>query len=216
MSASNSGRVVVVGASGSGKSAYVKRYVGGQGRVLALDPMDEYSAQGFKRCTSVEQVRAAMRVSFKRFKIAYVPKSADEMGALNRLSHLALVAQQPWRGKKGPELVLVVEEMNTCFPLHKASKVPAFAEVCSRGRHSHIHVVGVTQRLAEIDTRFRGNLTEAVVFRQTAPVDVRAVVDATGTPANRVSALKKLEYLQTKEGQITPGVLTFPKKKRGK
>lgn len=211
MSASNAGRVAVVGASGSGKSSYVKRLIKKAPRVVIFDPMDEYGAEGAKRCTSIAQVQAAMRDSFNKFRLAYVPPSGNEAQALNRLSHLCLKAQEPFKGqKKGNQLTMVIEEMNTCFPVHGGeAKAPAFAEICSRGRHSYIHVLGVSQRFAEVSTRFRGNLTECVVFRQQGPNDTTAAINATGASKGQVTALRNLQYLQSIQGEITNGEIKF-------
>lgn len=213
MSASNAGRVAVVGASGSGKSSYVKRLLKKERRVVIFDPMDEYSAEGAKRCTSIAQLQAEMRKSFNKFRLAYVPPSGNEAQALNRLSHLCLKAQEPFKGQKtGSQLTMVIEEMNTCFPVHGGdAKAKAFAEICSRGRHSFIHVIGVTQRFAEVSTRFRGNLTECVVFRQQGPNDTTAAMNATGASKGQVMGLKNLHYLHAQQGEITEGEIIFKK-----
>lgn len=210
MSASNAGRVAVIGASGSGKSSWVKRYIHRQKRTVIFDPMDEYGKEGAVRCTSIEQVQIAMRQSFRKFRICYVPPSGREAQALNRLAHLCLKAQEPYRGKRaGSVCNLVVEEMNTSFPLHGAeNKAPAFAEICSRGRHSFIHVIGVSQRFAEVSMRFRGNLTECVAFRCNAS-DVKAASDATNGSIADIRALKNLQYIHSIQGEATRGEIKF-------
>lgn len=212
MSASNAGRVAVVGASGSGKSTYAKRLMQKEQRVVILDVMDEYKEIGAKPCYSIAELQAVMRANFNKFRLAYVPPSGSEETALNRLSHLCLKAQEPYKGKRsGKQLTVIVEEMNTCFGLKRETKVPAFAEICARGRHSFIHVVGVSQRFAEISTRFRGNLTECVVFCQQGKADVEAAIGAIGLKANKdqILALDQLEYLHSVRGKITPGKLKF-------
>lgn len=209
MSASNAGRVAVVGASGSGKSSYVKKLLKASPRVVILDVMDEYKAEGFKPCTSIAQLQDEMRKSFNKFRLAYVPPSGNEAQALNRLSHLCLAAQKPFKGeRKGSQLTMVIEEMNTCFPVHGGeAKAPAFAEVCSRGRHSYIHVIGVSQGLAEISTRFRRNLTECVILRQQGGNDIAAAANATGATKAQITALRNLQYLVSKQGEISHGKL---------
>lgn len=211
MSASNAGRVAVVGASGSGKSSYVKRLLRKERRVVIFDPMGEYGKEGAKVCTTIAQLQEEMRKSFGKFLLAYVPPAGREAQALNRLSHLCLKAQEPYRGAtKGPQLTVVIEEMNTCFPVHGGeAKAPAFAEICSRGRHSFIHAIGVTQRFAEVSTRFRGNLTECVVFRQQGPNDTTAAMNATGAAKGQVTALRNLQYLHARQGEITNGEISF-------
>ena len=212
MSASNAGRVGVFGASGSGKSSYVKRLIKSAPRVVILDPMDEYAAEGAIRCTTIAQVQQVMAQGFNKFRIAFAPPSGNEAVALNRLSHLCLAAQAPFKGKlRGSELVLVVEEMNTSFNVYAGEnkKLRAFAEICSRGRHSFIHVIGVSQRLAEVSTRFRGNMTECVAFRQQGRNDIAAAMDATGATKAQITGLKNLSYLRSIAGEITEGEIKF-------
>lgn len=211
MSASNAGRVGVFGASGSGKSSYVKRLINSAPRVVILDPMDEYAAVGATRCTTIAQVQQVMAKGFNKFRIAFVPPSGSEATALNKLSHLCLAAQKPFKGqRKGASLVMIVEEMNTCFNVHGGdTKVKAFAEVCSRGRHSFIHVIGVSQRLAEVSTRFRGNMTECVAFRQQGRNDIAAAMDATGATKAQITGLKNLSYLRSIAGEIEEGEIKF-------
>lgn len=212
MSASNAGRLAVVGASGSGKSSYVKRHIRSDRRVVILDVMDEYTKEGAARFTDINELQSAMRSSYSMFRLALVPKAGHEAHALNQLSHLCLRAQQPFKGKQnGPKLTMVVEEMNTCFPLRGAEKkAPAFAEICSRGRHSFIDVLGVSQRFAEVSMRFRGNLTECVAFRCVAS-DVKAAVDATCASASDIRGLHNLSYIRSKAGEIERGKISFKK-----
>lgn len=214
---SDAGRVGVWGRSGSGKSSYVKQRLRGARRVIVFDPMAEYGAQGFKTVRTIAAVRDAMRANWTGFRIAYVPPASVEARALSALSELVLLSQSAFKGSgKGQRITLVVEEMNTAFPLSGgAEKAKAFAEICSRGRHSGIEVIGVSQRIAEVATRFRGNCTETVVFVQKGPRDTQAAALELGIKADQVAALKPLHYLKERDGIITPGVVTFGRSKKG-
>jgi DNA helicase HerA-like ATPase len=209
MSASNAGRVAIAGASGSGKSSYVKQLLPKHKRVIIFDPNDEYSRIGAQRCTTIKQVRDAMVKSFGRFFIAYVPPAGKEPRALNSISHLCLFAQRAFKGRrKAPELVMIVEEMNLSFKLHSAEKdAPAFAEICSRGRHSFIHVIGVTQRFAEVAMRFRGNATESVIFRVAAQ-DLKIAANVANAPVSEMPT-QNLHYIHTTDGKRRKGVIKF-------
>jgi hypothetical protein len=212
VSASNAGRIGVWGASGSGKSAFTKRLIAGRKRVVILDPMAEYAkGQRVIACQSADAVRRAMIANWSGFRLALVPEPGNESAYLNQLCHLILAAQKPYLdGASKSGMTLVVEEMNTCFPLHGSDKkCPKFAAMCSRGRHSGVEVIGISQRMAEVATRFRGNCTETVLLRQQGPNDLRAASDTTGIGADRIRALKNLEYLHYKAGNVTGGKLTF-------
>ena len=149
---------------------------------------------------------------WRAFRVAYVPPSGKEAAALSALCRLLMAAQQPFKdGKRGAQmLTLVAEEMNLSFPVSGGvEKCPGFAEICSRGRHYGIEVIGVSQRIAEVHTRFRNNCTETVVLKQKGPRDVDAAAAELGVPKTMVTALKPLEYLHEKGGQVDRGQITF-------
>ena len=212
MSASNAGRIGVWGASGSGKSTYVKRKIASIKRLVIFDPLDEYSTlAGVKRVTSVDQVRQAMLADWTGFRVAYVPPSGKEPRALSQLCKLLMQAQEGFKAAgKGAGITLVIEEMNLSFPVKGGeAQSRGFAEVCSRGRHYGIEVYGLSQRIAEVSTRFRGNCTETIALRQQGPRDVQAASDALGVDRGRVQALKNLDYLHAQNGEITAGKIRF-------
>lgn len=204
---SNAGRIGVWGASGSGKSSWVKQQIAQRGRVVVFDPQAEYPG---KRIASLEAVRQEMRANWSRFRISYTPPPGKEPQALSALCRLLMAAQRPFKETgRGAPLFLVVEEMNLSFPVAGgAARCPGFAEVCSRGRHFGIEVYGVSQRIAEVDTRFRGNCTETVVFRQKGQRDTGAAALELGCkPADLPR--DNLAYLHERAGRIEAGVVTF-------
>ncbi len=208
---SNAGRIGVWGASGSGKSSYVKKAIKGRKRMVVFDPLGEYSALCNVTAQTVEQVRVAMRKNWAGFSVAYVPPAGQEPRALSALCKLMMAAQMPFKESgKGQGMTLVVEEMNLSFPVHGgAQKSPGFAEVCSRGRHYGIEVYGLSQRIAEVSTRFRGNCTETVVLRQQGPRDLAAAADAIGGDKAAVAALANLDYIHERQGTRKKGRIKF-------
>lgn len=211
MSKSNAQRIGVFGASGSGKSSFVKQLIAKLGRVVVFDPLDEYSSLGFQRVRSAEAARRHMVENWANFRIALVPASGSEPRILSQLSALLLRAQEPYRTRGvGSGITLVVEEMNLSFPVHGgATKAPSFAEICSRGRHYGIEVYGLSQRIAEVSTRFRGNCTQTVILRQQGPRDTQAAIDAIGVDKAKVQNLKNLQYLHERNGEIKAGSIKF-------
>lgn len=207
--ASSARRIGVWGASGSGKSSYVKRATKGRRRVVVFDPLDEYGPLCRVRVETVDAVRAAMRADWSGFRIAYVPPAGQEPRALSQLCRLLIAAQAPFKMTgKGAGLTLIVEELNLSFPVSGGeAKCTGFAEICSRGRHYGIEVYGLSQRIAEVATRFRGNCTETVVLRQQGPRDLKAATDAIGGHKDAIAALRDLDYLHERGGTVTPGRL---------
>lgn len=217
---SNAGRIGVWGRSGSGKSSYVKRLIRQRPRLVIFDPLDEYGSEmrirsiEHRKANSLDQVRLAMVADWQAFRVAYVPPSGKEPAALSALSKLLMAAQKPFKdGKRGARpLTLVVEEMNLSFPVSGgAQKCPGFADICSRGRHFGIEVIGVSQRIAEVATRFRNNCTETVVLAQKGPRDIEAAAAELGGDKRLVTGLQNLEYIHEKAGQLERGKITFGK-----
>ncbi|PIE10514.1 MAG: hypothetical protein CSA72_08385 [Rhodobacterales bacterium] len=229
---SNAARIGVWGASGSGKSSYVKKEIRRTRRLVVFDPLDEYAplmrapanvngpptanvnAPPIPASTNdLDAVRLAMRNDWAGFRVAYVPQSGKEPLALSALCRLLMRAQQPFKdGKSNLGLTLVVEEMNLPFPVHGgAQKCPGFAEICSRGRHYGITVYGLSQRIAEVSTRFRGNCTETVVLRQQGPRDIAAAMDATGASKAQITGLKNLHYIHAANGNLRGGKINHRK-----
>lgn len=204
---SNAGRIGVWGASGSGKSYLVKSMIKGRSRVVVFDPLAEYGPLCTATAKTVDQVRQAMMADWHKFRIAFEPKPGIEPRELSRLCRLIIGAQEPYRAQgRGQGVTLVVEELNLSFPVGGGdAKCPGFAEVCSRGRHSGIEVFGLSQRIAEVGTRFRGNCSETYVLRQQGPRDLQAAADLTGLPVADIRKVQNREFIHEKAGQIARG-----------
>ncbi|PRZ47999.1 zonular occludens toxin domain-containing protein [Tritonibacter scottomollicae] len=219
---SNAGRVGVWGRSGSGKSSYVKRMLKGRSRLVVFDPLAEYGEAlriptvEHRASNSLDEVRQAMVANWQGFRVAYVPPAGREAAALSALCKLLMAAQKPFKdGKRGAKMMtLVVEEMNLSFPVAGgAQKCPGFADVCSRGRHFGIEIIGVSQRIAEVATRFRNNCTETVVLAQKGPRDIDAAAQELGADRAAVTGLANLDYIHERHGVLKRGKITFPKRK---
>ncbi|KEP71760.1 hypothetical protein DL1_00370 [Thioclava dalianensis] len=208
---SNAGRIGVWGRSGSGKSSYVKNKLRGVRRVVIFDPLAEYGGEGFRviehRAHGLDGVRVQMAANWRGFRLAYVPPSGREAAALSGLSRLLMAAQEPFRATgRGAQITLAVEELNMSFTVNGgANHAPGFAEICSRGRHYGIEVIGISQRIAEVATRFRGNCTETVVFPQKGKRDLDAAAAELGVDVAQVRGLQNLHYLHEQGGTVTAG-----------
>jgi hypothetical protein len=203
-------RVGVYGRSGSGKSYHVKRsLLAGRGRVVVFDPMDEYAAERFRRADTLAAVLAELRRGWGTgFRIAYVPPAGREPEYLHRLSVLLAQAQAPYlAGRDGRKLTLVVEELNLSFPVGGLPReLSGFGELCSRGRHYGIELVGVSQRVAEVGTRFRGNTDRAYIFGQADHTSRRTILQMIGPGwGDRLASLGLGEHLVFEGGAVREG-----------
>lgn len=211
--AKNAGRIGVWGSSGSGKTTYLLDRLHGRGRVVVMDVTGDIVAEGFKRCTTVDEVRKAMLADWRKFRLAYCPQPGQEARCLNQLAGMLATAQKGYEaGQHDMMLTLAVDEMADAFPAAGGpTKAPNFATLCSQGRHKGIELFGCSQRIAEVNSRFRGNCTEAVVFTNIEPNDVARSAATLGLKPADVESLKPLQFLhrvrarEVSSGHVTPG-----------
>lgn len=198
------GRIGVFGRSGCGKTTLVRELLRGRDRVVIFDPLDEYTGH---RCRTVREVLAALRQRWgeRRWVVRYVPPAGAEPRALHLLSLVLARAQAPYRaGQDRRVLTLAVDELNLSYPVHALpADCQGIAELCSRGRHYGIELIGVSQRVAEVNARFRGNLTEGWYGAQPDHTSRRAVLDAIGPEHRQVlAALPPYRWIQVRDGRV--------------
>ena len=206
----NAERIGVYGRSGSGKSTYVKELLKNNNRVIVFDPLDEYcELKGFIKAKTITDVKQMMRNRWAiGFKIAYLPTSGYEAECMHNLCKLLLQAQSLYKtGKDKRIITLVIEEMNLSFPDTKLpQKFNGFPEVCSRGRHYGIAVIGVSQRMAEVNTRFRGNCVRTILFPLQDHTDITTAVKIISpTNKSKLQNLKNHHYMVYENGQVSFG-----------
>ena len=186
-------RMAIFGKSGSGKSHHAKKLVADLDRVVAFDPEEEYGElPGFMEVTSLKVLRDTLEDCWDgSFKLAYVPKDLQEEVELHRVSLLIERLGEAFRiGKHDKKSTLVVDELNLSFPLNPKPACQGFARLCSKGRKRGINLIGITQRPAEVATRFRGNLDRIDCFRLSLPNDWAVVRETMGPDAELM--VKKL------------------------
>jgi hypothetical protein len=170
------GRVLIIGRSGSGKSFFARSILAGVPRLVVVDPTGEFAAQpDFMECRSVEAVRRAIVATPGRWRLAWTPRGGKEAETLNKLSTLFIEIGDKYKvGDHNLRCWLAVEEMNTSFKLSNGeSRVPMFAELCSRGRARGVGLFGITQGAVEVSTRYRRNCSWVVAFSSSSDVDAK-------------------------------------------
>lgn len=200
---------LIAGGRGSGKTTLARRLVSARPRLVVMDPLDDYGGMGFALARTVRGVaRGLAKYWAGGFRIRYVPPPEHEPEALHALSVLLRKAQQPYKdGRESRPVTLVVEEMNLSFPNRTLpARLSGFPELCSRGRHYGIEVFGVTQRLAEVHTRFRGNAAVHYYLRPDDHADLTAACAKIG-PQHRqtLMAMENHRFLRFEQGRVTMG-----------
>jgi ABC-type dipeptide/oligopeptide/nickel transport system ATPase component len=205
----NASRLGVYGRSGCGKSTRAKMMLKKVRRLVVFDPLDEYAEHGMTRVNSLKQFLTAIRRRWRGgFKVAYVPPAGQEKQALHGLSVVLRQIQEPYKlGADIRQITLLVEELNMSYPVHNLpDSMQGFSELCSRGRHYGINIIGVSQRVAEINTRFRGNTEGAYYFAQSDHSDITTIKKMIGpVHGATLAGLKDHEYLYVSGGKVQKG-----------
>ena len=199
-------RTFITGQAGSGKSFFAKKLIENQNRVIVFDPEEEYALKGFHMTDDLKEVKNVLQDCWdSNFKITYIPPVGKEQQALHGLSLLVEALQKPYLdGKSDKKTILVVDELNLSFPLNWKVEYDGFARIASRGRKRGINVVGISQRPAEIATRFRANLDRLICFGHCLPNDWQAITDVIGKEGvERAKNLPQFSAIDWQNGSIS-------------
>ncbi len=189
--------VAVMGASGSGKSTFIKQQIrkGRPDRLIVFDPMGEYGEFG----TSVNTLQSvAETVKGKKFSLAFRPDAGKAMQQFDLLCKLAYTAGDCW---------LVVDEL--AIVTKPGWAPPGWADCSMRGRHKGMTVIGASQRPASIDKHFFGNASLVRTGRLNFSADIRTLANVLHVEGADIGQLKPLEFIQRdmQTGQIQRGLV---------
>jgi hypothetical protein len=166
----------VIGASGTGKSSYIKgELLKGYSRLLIWSPLEK-TDQYAKFCHGVTvdkitELVAAVKAGRKA--IVYVPKGTDKQVK----DQFGLFCRIVWELEGAT--VLVEELSRVTMP---SWSPPAWKNLSTAGRHQGLTIIGVSQRPAQIDKDFLGNCTEIRCYRVNYDSDCKAMADALKLP----------------------------------
>lgn len=193
MSANEAKSWAVLGASGSGKSAFVK-YTALRKRprrLLVWDFKREYAEFG----TVTESIVDACDLTAgKTFAVVFQPAMDSKRRAVqfDQFCRLAYALGN---------LTLVVEEL--AFVTQPSWAPDAWKMMTCTGRHQGIHIIGTSQRPAQIDKDFLGNATMIQCGRLQDKNDVRVLANLLFLQPAEIVTLGNLEYWQRDAGTGT-------------
>lgn len=178
-----------VGGSGFGKSLSVNAYLRRQnpGRLMVWDPQDECAEIAKKADSLTELVRLSNAV---RYRLRYVPPSwATKKELAERFATFCSIAYARDGGT-----VYVEELSGVTTPSHAP---PAWRQLCVRGRHKGLTVIGCAQRPAQVDKDFFGNCTVIRCFGGLRePADAEKMARVLRIASRDIDSLRPREYFE--------------------
>lgn len=201
----DAGRIGIWGCSGSGKTTRQKELIETRRRVIALDPKTTTFTRGFRSCRSTADLFRAIKAGWHTGYKIQVPTGLEAkvcQAYLEQIVRGLFIVQDPYirgqRGMVGKEITLVIDEADLFFP-NKGAPEAVQAQIDNltrRGREWGIEVIAASQRLAQVNTTFRGNCTEHYFFAQQDHTDIDAVLSNIGRQHRAaLASLRVHEYL---------------------
>jgi hypothetical protein len=193
--------VAVLGASGSGKSAYVKKEIRRTlpSRLMIFDPLREYSEFG-QVVTSLVELRAKSKASV--FGLVFQPKTGSDIvkAQFDSFCEIAHAAER---------VTVVCEELSL---VTTPSRSPEhWRAITLMGRHKGMKVYGLSQRPASIDKDFFSNATKVRCGRLNYAADIKTMANVMNVQPGQIQNLLPLEFIEreTATGKVSTGKLTF-------
>lgn len=165
----------VIGASGTGKSSYIKGdLLRSYDRLLIWSPLEETDQYG--RFCGGTVVRDKITKLIEAVKspakaMVYVPRGSDAE-VKKQFDQFCRIA---WTMEGAT--VLVEELSRVTMP---SWSPPAWRNLSTAGRHKGLTLIGVAQRPANIDKDFLGNCTEVRCYRVNYDNDAKVMADSLG------------------------------------
>ena len=194
MGSANTAEIVaVIGASGSGKSTWLKtaflKPAARRRRLLVWDFKREYLSAGIVTAahSSIADLVEGIKAGGGRFALAFLPDFDPKRRArqFDRFCRAAYALG---------DLVMVVEELS--FVTTASYAPPAWSMVTCTGRHEGLTVVGTSQRPAQVDKNFFGNCTLIHSHRVQDANDVRVMSSALDVPASELRGLAQFSFVE--------------------
>lgn len=202
MSANSACVVPVLGATGSGKSAFLRRYLAQKKvtRSMVWNPMQKKTRYDGDEVTSLADL--VERTRSKRFRVVFVPVWDFEVmrEQFDVFCEVALEREN---------LVFVAEELKH---VTRPQWAPAhWRRVTGDGRQYGLRVFGATQRPAQVDGDFLGNATIIRTGRLVKADDIDVVTKYMRVERSQIEALAPLDWLEKdmETGRLAAGRLTF-------
>jgi len=196
--------IAAVGGRGTGKSAWVRQLLEKEKppRLVVWDLVGEHDWAGPAAITPEQWGAAIKSMAARRFVVRIQPPGDDE-----RRATLFDAVCRACRNAR--DMTLYAEEL--AFVTRPSSAPPGWRELCLLGRHAGVSIIGTSQRPAQVDKEFWGNLDLIHAGRQTSERDARTMGSLLGVPWQDLQRLPDLHWLERTPADMAArsGVLTF-------
>lgn len=204
--------VGIWGRTGSGKTTLARKLVAARRRLVAFDPMAEYNGV---IVTDELAMREAIAAGWRDgFRVSIVPAAGAEWRALlHRVSRELVAIQEPYRaGADDRPLTLLVDELAGAYPNERPpADRDGFGDLCRRGRHWGVQLVGASQRLADVSTVFRSACRLDIYLSQEDHSDLDAAVRRLGREhLERLRAMPPFRGLVRQSGGAVSEIVVAP------
>ncbi len=108
------------------------------------------------------------------FRVCIIPEFGNEEKQLDDLCLFLIELQRQFHRHRA-KITLVVDELDLSFNSGTTmkNKKNYFGYLCRRGRHLGVNLLGISQRINQVDTAFRSNLTGVYLFQHTEQIDIK-------------------------------------------
>lgn len=204
-------RVGIFGASGCGKTSKARELIRELNRVIYFEPLADdlrrlEHEDEFKTVAGLNSLAAEIAKHYQTgFKIAYYPGMQAEENELSIISNALMRIQSGYGLQHNAQITLVIDELDLAFPSGISQRNPGngFKNLCCRGRHTGINIVGISQRMHLIDNVFRANCSAFYLFRHSEPADIDVGVKILGREYRQTfKNLNNFEYVYKAGNQI--------------
>lgn len=205
------GRLVgVVGSSRQGKTAWTAREVDASRRLLVWDYKGEWFVKyRCRRVTTFDELSRCVLPGAKPERIAFCMRRRMDKAAFETFCRLA------WVWINSGEGDLVVEETSSVTSPGKAPG--AWGDILRMGLGYGANIYALAQRPAESDKTAFGNATVLHCHWLQRRADRQFIAEEMDIDIARVSALKKLEYIERDAGgEIRTGIVSFSKSRKSR
>lgn len=167
----------IYGKRGSGKSTRAKMLIKDCTRLIVYDPTLEYQKERCQIVNNIKDMLTAIKKGWQAgFRIAYQPQDNDDHveNVAEILEYIKKVQINYFDEKDDRKITVLIEEMHLSIPNRPDSRLRPVLGLINIGRHHGIEMIGVTQRISEINTTFRANTFDVYFFSLAGATEIEA------------------------------------------